>query len=374
MICSKPHGVWTAFDQLCNILPQIGIQVVKNRIFNDDSDVVHLHSFGPIAYLETLYSKKPVVATCHVLPDLVVDSVLLSGFLAKLLYRFFYSFYNHCDLILAPTPFVKASLKRMAVKQDILTISNGVNTSKFKYSPEKRSEFRKKYGITPDEIVVYSVGQIISRKGIDLFIRLAKLCPTLRFLWIGKNPFGILNENRKSREILREKPDNVIFTGYVEDIVAAHSAGDIFLFPSYSESQGIALLEAASCGKPLVVRDLEAYDGWLFDRINCLKSDTLPDFRENLTELTTNKKLYRSLAENSIKLAEDNNLTRIGNQTINAYNQIKDIERRKIPLKTTALDKLYVFLSLLVLTIGGILVADYRAILKKRFTKTKKDA
>jgi glycosyltransferase involved in cell wall biosynthesis len=61
------------------------------------------------------------------------------------------------------------------------------------------------------------------------------------------------------RRLKRRCGSNLIFPGYVEDIVASYSAADIFLMPSYAETFGLVILEALSCGLPVIARDIPEF-------------------------------------------------------------------------------------------------------------------
>ncbi|MDL5503691.1 MAG: glycosyltransferase family 4 protein, partial [Candidatus Methanoperedens sp.] len=53
--------------------------------------------------------------------------------------------------------------------------------------------------------------------------------------------------------------DNVIFTGFVPNIAEAYSGADVFLMPSYSEMFVLVILEAFSCGLPVVARGIPEF-------------------------------------------------------------------------------------------------------------------
>ena len=60
-------------------------------------------------------------------------------------------------------------------------------------------------------------------------------------------------------------PSNVCFPGFVdrERLREAYCGADVFAFFSMEETEGIVVLEALSCGIPVLVRDIPVYRGWL---------------------------------------------------------------------------------------------------------------
>jgi len=92
--------------------------------------------------------------------------------------------------------------------------------------------------------------------------------------------------------------------GYVRDIIAAYSGGDIFCFPSYYEGEGIAILEAMSCGLPVIIRDLPTYEGRLFDGENCLKARNNKEFIEKIYFLINHPEERKRIAKNGLNTAK----------------------------------------------------------------------
>ncbi len=116
--------------------------------------------------------------------------------------------------------------------------------------------------------VVFLVGHVIKRKGLETFVELARRMPAFEFAWFG--PLDLSLKDRETTRLIETAPENCTFTGYVDDIRGAFAAGDIFCFPTHEENEGIALLEAMTAGKPVVVRDIETF-GWLEDGVDALK-------------------------------------------------------------------------------------------------------
>ena len=128
---------------------------------------------------------------------------------------------------------------------------------------------------------------MIPRKGLETFVETARRLPELDFVWFGfLNPTGgtldrVLRSSETTR-LVESAPENVTFTGYIEDIRGAFAAGDIFFFPTHNENEGMALLEAMAAGAAPVVRDIPTFE-WLEDGTDCLKADA--DFVPAIEEL-----------------------------------------------------------------------------------------
>lgn len=152
------------------------------------------------------------------------------------------------------------------------------------------------------DLTIGTTGLVISRKGVDTFLKIAKSFPEKNFFWFGKvfNPVF-------SNSLPRELPPNVVFTGNVahQNIPSVLNALDIFFFPSYEETQGISLLEAAATGLPILCRDIPAYNPWLIHKVNCLKAKNDQEFAKYLKMLINDSKLRKRLGRNAYKLAQN---------------------------------------------------------------------
>ena len=164
------------------------------------------------------------------------------------------------------------------LKRPVYSISNGVDTSFFRPDPSLRDAFRRRYGLCEGEQAVISVGHTIARKGLPEFLELARRLPQVRFLWFGWTDPGLVPA--EIRRAMKAAPDNVQFPGFVdrERLREAYCGADAFAFLSHEETEGIVVLEALSCGIPMVVRDIPVYQGWLKDRKNVYKASNTDEF------------------------------------------------------------------------------------------------
>ncbi|HRK76375.1 MAG TPA: glycosyltransferase, partial [Streptococcus parasuis] len=58
-----------------------------------------------------------------------------------------------------------------------------------------------------------------------------------------------------------QPPKNLVFTGIVEaeEMLKLYNMADVFFLPSYSELFPMTILEAASCGTAIMLRDIDLY-------------------------------------------------------------------------------------------------------------------
>jgi glycosyltransferase involved in cell wall biosynthesis len=136
-------------------------------------------------------------------------------------------------------------------KEKILTNGIGVDTSKFAYNPDNQY-IRNELGLTQQDVILLSVGELIVRKNHEPVIRAIKKLnnPHVHFAIAGD---GELTEYLCPliKELNLEKQVHLL--GYRTDINKLCNASDIYIMPSLQEGLSVALMEAMSCGKPVIV-------------------------------------------------------------------------------------------------------------------------
>jgi glycosyltransferase involved in cell wall biosynthesis len=154
-------------------------------------------------------------------------------------------------------------------------IGNGVDLKRFDPSnvlDDRLAALRKGLGIPEGSLVVGAVGRLVAEKGYrELFaaareIRRAK--PDTRFLILGA-PDREKADAISSSEIARAEED-VIFTGWVDDVRDLMALMDVFVLPSYREGQPVSAIEAAAMGRPMVLSDIRGCREVVTDGVNGL--------------------------------------------------------------------------------------------------------
>ena len=234
-----------------------------------DADVLHCNLMGPQSVYYATRARKagiPVVAHTHVTAEDFGNSFRFTNALSVPLRPYLRRAYGLADVLVCPSEYNRGVVDSYT---DVPTrvVTNGVDTDKLDGFESLREEYLRRYDLSPP--VVFLVGHVIKRKGLEAFVETARRLPEVDFAWFG--PIDRKLKGRSTRRLIDESPDNCTFTGFIDDIRGAYAAGDIFFFPTYEENEGIALLEAMAAGKPPVVRDIETF-GWLEDGEDCLKS------------------------------------------------------------------------------------------------------
>ena|GEM_PF-3320910 len=312
---TKGTGLETAYNEQMEALQSLDVDVELNC--KKKCDLIHIHYAGPYSYYLAKKAKVPVIMTAHTMPG-EFRYLYEFGNVAEKVGRFYFGkFYNLADVVIAPTNFTKDMLESINVDKPIEVISNGIAHEKYQFSQEKRDSFRIKYNIQPHEKVIYSIGLRAYRKGFDKFLAIAKKMKEYKFVWVGKKSIAFLHRNSLSDMILsKNAPDNFIKTGYVDDVVAAHCAGDVFLFPSHFETQGLVALEAAACLRPLIVENISCFE-WLGK--SCFRAKTIDEY---CAQIEKAMKSSVDIQNYSRALVKKSNIINTGKSMIEVYERV----------------------------------------------------
>lgn len=240
--------------------------------------VLHVHTMGPFAVMRMLAHRGPRLISAHVTPETLVGSIrgtyLTIGFVRWYMRKVF----DLATLILSVSEATTLELKELGVRGTIIPTSNAIDEQRIRPLSGRRDELRREFE-WDDRPVVLGVGQVQPRKGVEEFVSCARSLPHLRFVWVGGIQFGMLSDARHDLTRLRASaPPNVTFTGLVprDKVFEYCAAADVFFLPSKHETFGLATLEAATAGLPLVLTDLPCYREWLKDAY--LHGETVAEF------------------------------------------------------------------------------------------------
>lgn len=291
----------------------------------DDYDVLHINTYFPKSYFLAKKAKKmgkKVVYHAHSTEEDYKDGFIFAKQTSKLFKWWLIKCYSLGDVIVTPTPYSKKILQgyKGLENKKIYDVSNGIEIEFMKKDKKAGEEFRKKYSFTKEDKIIFGIGLYIERKGIVDFVELAKRLPEYKFIWFGYSPLAATT--KKVRDAVNTKLDNLIFAGYVEPSVikGAMNGGDLYLFPTLEETEGIPIIEACACKQNAIVRDIPIFDDWLIDGKNVYKAKDVNEFEEKIKLFFEGK--LPSLVNEAYDVAKQRDLKIIGKKLKNIYDDL----------------------------------------------------
>jgi len=227
----------------------------------------------------------------------------------------------------------RALLKEGVRKSEIFKSYNPINTDK--YVPIGRKEKRrlkKRHNLENRKVIIY-VGKIWKRKGTALLLKTFSLVKgehNAHLLVAGEPP-----QNKNGKKYMQKVKNiyhrydlekRVEFLGYKSDVVKYLQMSDVFILPSSREGLSNAMLEAMSCGLPIVAKDDDSvHGGIVVDKKHGLlvQKRTAENFSSVLVELMRNSRLRKKMSDKCRKFAENNLETSlVMDEYISLYNSI----------------------------------------------------
>ena len=299
----------TYIPEVTKRLERQGFDIVYDQ--DEGFDLMHIHMPLGRAYQQIRNTDKdknyPIIYHGHA----TEDSFSIGSGAKYIVKSWFRKIAAHSDLIICPSESTREYYRTLLPDHEIIQLNYGINLDKYSYSDKGRIRFRQQYNIGANEKVVSCVAGISYRKGFREFTNIAKQNPGIRFIWVGgeytEHPSMVLFYKvfaRKGGVNPNDLPGNMLMTGYNKDVAGALSASDIFFFPSRHETQGLALVEAAANGRPIVARDLPVFREWLTHGRDCLMGSNEEEFNTCLRQLADDPAMMKRLGSEAKRSAE----------------------------------------------------------------------
>ncbi len=212
--------------------------------------IVHSHGFTTMlaSYLATRLTRTAVLINGE------HGTLYYSSMKQRLLQRWLF---RSMDVNLT----VSSELKEKIQKEFSLSfdnfkpIINGVDSDKFNHQID--SSLQRELSIPDQHIVIGSVGRLVSVKNYPSLIKgfslVQKVNPNTHLVLAGDGPERAELESQADKLKLA---NNVHFLGRRDDIPNLMNGFDLFVLPSFSEGLSNTLLEAMSCGIPVIASNV----------------------------------------------------------------------------------------------------------------------
>lgn len=207
-------------------------------------DAIHLATEGPLGWAARSYCLKRKLAFTTAFhtrfPEILKAALKVPLWLGYALFR---HFHRPSSGVLVPTPSVMNMLQARGFK-NLRNWTHGVDTHLFGY--QEQPEAYTPLGALARPVSLF-VGRVSYEKNIDAFLKLN--VPGTKVV-CGVGPL---------EHSLKERYPHVRWLGVLPrpELAQVYAAADVFVMPSQSETFGLVMLEAMSCGTPVVAYPVE---------------------------------------------------------------------------------------------------------------------
>jgi glycosyltransferase involved in cell wall biosynthesis len=236
------------------------IRALRPQLERLEPDLVHIQTPFIAHYQGTALARAlrvPVIETYHTYFEEYLHHYVplmpraVMRFLAR---RFTVSQCNVLDTLVVPSRAMEQALLDYGVKCPMHIIPTGMEMDRFAGGDGQR--FRAQLGIAPGQPVLVHVGRIAHEKNIDFLFRMFEIVvrskPGAVFVVAGEGPaLASCKAYVRSLGLAQQ----VRFVGYLSrerELLDCYRSGDLFVFSSKTETQGLVLLESLALGVPVV--------------------------------------------------------------------------------------------------------------------------
>ncbi|WP_347331966.1 glycosyltransferase [Marinimicrobium locisalis] len=294
-------------------LANVFLPRTHRQVKNYGPDIIHLHHpiwMGSLGLWIAHRLRVPAVYTYHTRLEHYAHFVPLPGALFRNLisHALIKHFANRCSGVIVPTNSAEDYLRMIGVKTSIFVQPTGIDYERFQdLDPARLEERREHFGLNGKRVLV-SVSRLSTEKNIDFLLDAmaqlkAREASPFRLLIIGD---GHERHRLQQRIENEELSDCVTLAGAVppEEMPLYYRLGDLFVFASKSETQGMVILEAMAAEMPVVAVRSSGIDDVIVEGENGYKTpENLDVWCRQVLKLLEDENHRKALAKQAHQFA-----------------------------------------------------------------------
>jgi 1,2-diacylglycerol 3-alpha-glucosyltransferase len=313
-------------------LANIFLKRIARQVREFRPDLIHVHHpfwLGSLGVFLAHRLRVPSVFTYHTRLEHYAHFVPLPGVLFRNLisHALIKRFASKCDAVIVPTYSAEEYLRLIGVKTPAFVQPTGIEYQRFQeVSQAQVARLRASLGIG-EESVLLSVSRLSNEKNIDFMI---EAIASLRGRT--ERPFRLLMiGDGHQRERLQKRIDDLdlgrhfFLIGAVppEEMALYYRLGDLFLFASKSETQGMVILEAMAAGLPVVAVRSSGIDDVVRQGYSGFKTpEKLEPWCARVAQLLEDEPLRAEMSRHALILAKEHSIEQFARDIKDIYGTI----------------------------------------------------
>ena len=304
----------------------------------ENVDLVHFPYFEPFFLALPIYKKYLTVVTVHDLTPIVFKKYFPRGLKGELKWQMQRFALKKANAIITDSNCSKKDIVKYvgvpAERVSVIYLAAGEEFKKLDIGNWKL-EIKKRYGL-PDRFVLY-VGDVTWNKNLPRLIEAVKSI-NVPLVMVGKalvsedfdknNPWN--KDLVKVQEMLKHQTSNsqhqIITLGFIstEDLVAIYNLATVFAMPSLYEGFGLPILEAMSCGCPVVTTKEGSLEEVAGKAAFYVDGYDVESIAQGLKKVFSDKSLQKDLSDKGLEKAAEFSWKKTAEETLKVYRQVQD--------------------------------------------------
>ena len=310
---------------------------VRGENLPEDVDLVHFPYFEPFFLARPVYKNYLTVVTVHDLTPIVFKKHFPRGIKGEIKWQMQkYALKRASAIITDSNCSKKDIIKRVGVSQDrvnVIYLAAGEEFKRIMNQESRIKNLKKKYKL-PEKFVLY-VGDVTWNKNLPRLVEAVKSL-NIPLVMVGK---ALVSEDFdrtspwnkdlvKVLDIIQDQKtknkEQIVRLGFVptEDLVGIYNLATVFVMPSLYEGFGLPILEAMSCGCPVITTKEGSLEEVAGDAAYFVDAKSTESIANGIKKVFNDGKLQKELSEKGLKRANEFSWKKTASDTLSVYRQV----------------------------------------------------
>lgn len=309
---------------------------VRGENLPEDVDLIHFPYFEPFFLARPVYKNYLTIVTVHDLTPIVFKKHFPRGIKGEIKWQMQkYALKRASAIITDSNCSKKDIIKKVGVPQDRVNVIYLAAGEEFKRLGLSSLVLgvRRKYKL-PEKFVLY-VGDVTWNKNLPRLVEAVKSL-NIPLVMVGKalvsedfdrtNPWN--KDLVKVLDIIQDQKtknkEQIIRLGFVptEDLVGIYNLATVFVMPSLYEGFGLPVLEAMSCGCPVITTKEGSLGEVAGDAAYFVDAKSTESIAEGIRKVFNDGKLQKELSEKGLKRANEFSWKHTAEETLEVYRKV----------------------------------------------------
>lgn len=307
------------------------------KSLGSDLDLIHFPYFDPFFITFPLFKKKKTIFTVHDVIPLAHPKEFPVGIRGRLKWEVNKRILLSSNGVVTDSEASKNALNKLLKypKNKIHVAHLGVSDKfeKIKVTDENAKSIRGKYGL-PDRFLLY-VGDVTWNKNLPRLIDAINGLGNIPLVMVGKaiteKDYDSKNPWNKDRNYLVKNTNNDLFhkLGFIseDELVILYNLADALIMPSLDEGFGLPVLEAMSCGCPVITSKEGSLPEVAGEAALYANAYSVDDIKDIISKIWGESKLRKKMSEKGLVQAKKFSIKKMIEDIVGAYNLIHEKAR-----------------------------------------------